>query len=326
MDAVLRRRATLDASETPRRLRHAPPNPTPGIKNTPQRIILQEADYLMFEAIDQYGPLPTRYLYEFAKKERTNYPSLQKRLTVFYNGTPSQAPYLVRPPRQFDSFEARYQDIVYELSESARQALGARRSQLPARRTNDFIHDLMTACIGASLDRTAPSLGLRYVPRAEVLGHENTPAATKGADNPLAIPVPGTDRSRVPDDLFAIEYPSLKKRYFLLEADRNTESIRGANKNAFGKKIDDYVSIMERGTKDWLGVSKLSVLTVTTNARHAQNLAEYVRKEHPKYADRFAFASEPCFGTRANSYEDQHWRVPKDLLTRLLTEPWSWAG
>jgi hypothetical protein len=59
----------------------------------------------------------------------------------------------------------------------------------------------------------------------------------------------------------------------------------------------------------------LSVLTVTTNATHARNILAFIEKRNePKYADRFAFASEPSFGA--------NWRVPREVLSYLLDEPW----
>ena len=44
-----------------RRLRFAPPNPQVS------RLVLTDLDYLVFEAINRHGPLPTHYLFEFVR-------------------------------------------------------------------------------------------------------------------------------------------------------------------------------------------------------------------------------------------------------------------
>jgi len=48
-----------------RRLRFAPPSPR-------EAFVLSNVDYLMLEAINRHGPLPTPYLYEFQKHRRRN--------------------------------------------------------------------------------------------------------------------------------------------------------------------------------------------------------------------------------------------------------------
>ena len=59
----------------------------------------------------------------------------------------------------------------------------------------------------------------------------------------------------------------------------------------------------------------MTVLTITTNATHAENLLDHVKKHvEPRYQPFFAFQHETSFGT--------HWRVPKYLLFDLLNKPW----
>lgn len=295
-----------------RRLRHAPPNPRVG------RIQLTEADYLLFEAIDRHGPLPSHYLYEFTKHVRKDKSHLQNRLTEFYNGD-TEGIFLTRPPQQFASFEARYQHLVYDLTPRARLALSARGtlSWSRPRRTDPFLHQLMTACVGASLELAAPAFGLRYISREEILTHEKCPLDTRQANNPMALTLsPG--HMLIPDDLFGIEYPGVGFRFFAVEIDRNTESIERKNldSNTFGRKIAGYLSVLDRRlySQHW-GLPNLSVLTVTTNATHARNILDFIeRQEQTKYTERFAFAVEPSFAA--------NWRVPKALLN-LLNEPWT---
>jgi hypothetical protein len=302
-----------------RRLRFAPPAPLV------RRLVLTEADHLIFEAINRHGPLPTHYLYAFTKHVRRDYSHLQNRLTEFYNGS-TGGPYLTRPPQQFAGFAARYQHVVYDLAPRARHALAERGTltRHAPRRADPFLHQLMSACVGASIELYAPALGLRYIPRNEILTHPKCPEVTKAAKNPMAIPLNGFGEKHaiIPDDLFGLEYPGGGFRFFAVEIDRNTESIARKNRdqNAFGRKIAGYLDILRNQTyRSWWGLPNLHVLTITTNATHAQNIIQYVRNQsETKYAERFGFAYEPWFGV--------NWRMPRELLTNLLNEPWITTG
>ena len=299
-----------------RRLRYAPPEPTV------RRLVLTEADCLIFEAVNRHGPLPTHYLYEFARHLRKDYTHFQHRLTEFYNGD-SHGPYLARPEQQHASYMARYQHVVYDLAPRALMALAERGTlaRYSPKRTDPFLHQLMSACVGASFELSARGKGLRYIPREEILAHPRCPDTTKRAGNPLAVPLAGYGARNclVPDDLFGFEYPGVGFRFFAVEIDRNTESIERKNleQNAFGRKIAGYLTILrDRLYRDRWGIPNLSVLTVTTNATHAVNLLDYVRRrKEPHYADRFAFASDASFGA--------NWRVPQVVLSHLVDEPWS---
>jgi hypothetical protein len=115
-----------------------------------------------------------------------------------------------------------------------------------------------------------------------------------------------------------IEYPAKGFRFFAVEIDRNTESIVRTNmdQSAFGKKVTNYVSVLANDLYNkWWGIPNLTVLTVTTNTTHAQNILEYIKKNAPaKEAARFAIQTETDFGP--------NWRVPKEVLSHVLMEPW----
>lgn len=135
----------------------------------------------------------------------------------------------------------------------------------------------------------------------------------------MALPVPGIQlRTLVPDDLFGLANGQGLFRFFAVEIDRNTESIerRQLDQTAFGRKIEGYATVIRtRGYNEWWSIPNLTVLTITTNATHALNLVEYVRRsvERPHHS-RFAFAVTPEFGA--------NWRVPRTVLSHLLVEPW----
>ena len=278
----------------------------------------------MFEAMNRHGPLPTPYLYEFTRHLRKDYTHLQNRLTEFYNGDQG-GPYLTRPPQQFAGYEARYQPIVYDLTPRARQILAERgtHGDCPPRRTDPFLHQLMTACVASSLELTLSAKGLRYISREEILSHEKFPAEARRRKNPLAVSLPGGERrSLIPDDLFGAEYPGKGFRFYALEVDRNTESIyrRGPDQTGFARKIAGYLSILSHGLhRERWGLPNLSILTVTTNAGHARNILKFIgRLNEPRYADRFAFHVETSFSA--------NWRVPRTVFSHLVAKPWLTVG
>src|SRR5262245_41715264 len=147
-----------------RRLRFAAPHPKVG------RLTLTAADHLLFEAIDRHGPLPTHYLVEFARHLRKDYVHFQHRLTEFYNGD-GRGPYLVRPAQQQATYTARYQHVVYDLAPRARIAMAelGTLARFSPKRVDPFVHQLMGACVGASIELSASNHGLRYISREQIL-------------------------------------------------------------------------------------------------------------------------------------------------------------
>ena len=243
-------------------------------------------------------------------------------LTEFYNGdvTGGKAgAWLTRPPQQFANFEARYQHLVYGLAPRARMALAERGTcSRFAARGGPFVHQLMAACVGASIELCAANAGIRYIPREEIFAHPNCVAARQ-TPMPLAFPLGGAG-TLIPDDLFGLHYPGTGYRFFAVEVDRCTESIeRSRNaKGTFATKIAAYQEVLTaRRYREWWGIPNLTVLTVTTSHGHAANLIECVRRSG-RYGDRFAFTVEPSFGG--------NWRVPKQVLAHPLDKPWKTAS
>ncbi len=293
-----------------RRLRTAPPDPVV------RRLALTEADHLLFEAIDRNGPLPSNYLYEFTRHLRRDRTHLQNRLTEFYNGD-ARGPYLTRPPQQFSGYEARYQHLVYDLAPRARFALAERGNQASrVPRTDPFVHRLMTACVMASIELTAPTFDLRYISFGEILARPECESARR-APNPLAVPLP-SGGTLIPDGLFGFHYPGAGFRFFAVEIDRNTESLERTNlaQSSLGRKIAGYLALLaDRTYRRWWGLPNLHILTVTTSETHARNILALIeRQSAPAYQERFAAATEARFGA--------NWRVPRDTLSQLVTKPW----
>ncbi len=278
-----------------RRLRFASPQPSN------ERIILNESDVTVFETIHRHGPLPSNYLFAFTERENFNH--FQHRLTKLYNGG-AQASFLVRPPQQFASFHARYSPIVYDLNEQSKALIALSPF---INRADPFVHRLMGACVGASIELACRKKGLRYISRHEVLSKKGRPM-----ELPLSQFAP--QKTLVPDDLFGINYGGAYRR-FAVEIDRNTESIerRKIDQNTFGKKLACYLDAMRRQTyKDIWGIPGMMVLIITTNEAHMQNMMAYLTTLDLKLAERFLFKTLSTFGA--------NWRVPP-ILTDIL-DPW----
>ena len=260
----------------------------------------------MFEAIHRHGALPVNYLYEFTDKK--NYNTHQHRLTKLFNGT-AQGNYLTRPPQQFASFHARYQPVVYDLTDKAKILLDERGKLSPfIYRTDPFVHRLMGACVGASIELACTDIG--YIPRHDVLKKRG-----KQMELPLSKLAP--QKYLVPDDLFGFDYGGAY-RFFAVEIDRNTESISRKNleQNTFGKKLASYIDVMKNRTftSEW-GIPNLMVLTITTNETHMRGIMEHIKTLDQKFGERFLFKALPNFGA--------NWRVP--MLLDMF-EPWVQVG
>lgn len=285
-------RGLIDALR--RRSRFAPPQPLRG------RIEISDSDLAVFEALHRHGPLPTHYLFRFSGRQSFN--TFQHRLTKLYNGA-GTASYLFRPSQQFASFHARYQHMVYDLSDAAKALLRERGKLSPlVSRTDPFLHRLMSACVGASIELACGNV--RYIPRAEVL-------ARKGNRMELPLSSRATKDRLVPDDVFGLKWEN-SVRFFAVEIDRNTESIarRKRGNTTFGEKLLCYLDAMRNHAyhEQW-GIRNLSVLTITTHDGHARNLESCVQTLDPSLSDRFYFKTVPEFGP--------NWRVPA-ILTNLL--------
>ena len=307
----------MNSNVLPRRSRAGSPRPIR------KRLVLSAPDFLVFEAIDRHGPLPSSYLYELTKHLRRDRTHLQNRLTEFHNGDDSGA-FLTRPPQQFASYRARYQHVVYDLAPRARRAMAERGSltSYGRARCDPFVHRLMAACVSASFELTASTLGLRHIAFQEILDHERCGAA-RTATNPLALPTSNASSPElIPDVVFGLEYPDAGYRFFAVEIDRNTESIerRNLRQSAFARKVEGYVAaLLRQSYRSWWGLPNLHVLTVTTNATHARKLVEHIRQHvPPKMQSRFAVMADTTFGA--------DWRVPSELLNHVITGEWAIAG
>jgi hypothetical protein len=258
-----------------RRSRFKPP------QSSGKKVSPQPRDLALFHAIYRHGPLSSSMLYEFTKDLARDRKGLCHRLEDLYHEetTPHEGPYLSRPPKQFDSFEARYQDLIHDLLPPAELALaeqGWRPEPYKVVRKN-FHHHVMKSHITASIELACRAVGASYISQPEILQGRplEFPCTTEWNGFPL-------DRPYMPDALFAIEHEG-KRRYYFLEADRDQEPIKRAGKEPFSasswlRKVVQLKQVI-RTAKEQLGIDRpLLVLTVTTNADHMRSMLACVQE------------------------------------------------
>ena len=94
-------------------------------QSTGKRIRLTERDLLWMQKINTHGPLSTSELFAFGKHLGSNLQRAKNRLTDLFNEDNNihNQPYLTRPKQQFQTIDARYNELVYDLSPTGTQAL-----------------------------------------------------------------------------------------------------------------------------------------------------------------------------------------------------------
>jgi len=201
--------------------------------------------------------------------------------------------------------------VVYDLNQRSEQLLVEHGKWSPfINRVDPFLHRLMGACVGASIELACNARDIEYIARHQILSRNG---------NQLALPLSrfAAQKSLVPDELFGIRFGDTV-RFFAVEIDRNSESIgrRRIAQNTFGKKLINYLDAMRnRAYKEEWGIPNMMVLTVTTNVTHMQNMMAYLQKLDLKLSERFLFKALLSFGS--------NWRVPPVLK---MLEPWKQAN
>jgi hypothetical protein len=293
-----------------------------GRQPTGKRIVLQERDFQCFATLERHGPLPSTYLYAFTKDTARNFKGFQQRLTDLYNedNTPHRGFYLERPGQQFASLNARYQPMTYELTTLSRKAL--RDNQIPEQifepLSGPYLHRFMTSCLTASIELTVQTAGFRYISQAEIFTHPKCPKNVFTQNHRLALPC--RSGHVIPDQLFGIDYGG-SYRFFVLEADRNTESVlsKKCRANAFSKKLESYLEVLRsQSFREVWGIPSLYVMTVSTSETHLRSMMEALRgMTDARLASRFLFKVKPEFG--------KYWSVP-EVMEDLVSMPWERVG
>lgn len=198
-------------------------------QSTGKRIRLTERDLLWMQKIHEHGPLPSSYLIRYSQHLSTNKSRAQNRLTDLFNeaDTPHQAPYLTRPPQQFQTIDARYNELIYGLTDAGEQALKDRGiySDWVHGAGGPFWHQREVAKVTAGVEIDC----LNRSDRNYIQGWQVLERAQKRLRYPVTFKDPGTGkaltRDLIPDQLYGIEYltdDGPRYRFYVLEVERGT--------------------------------------------------------------------------------------------------------
>lgn len=270
----------------------------------------------IMRALARHGPLPAPILYAFGSIR--GYDNFRKMLRDMYHersvhgGAYLERPLLSSRRSQNDArvLALDFQPAVYQLTKAGHAALTVHEPDYTPPQSGPLVHQILTASVTASIELAARRAGCQYLAAHDILADEKCPEETRRAQNPLKITVGGT--SVIPDALFGIVYPDNRKRRFLLELDRGTESHRrsGNQRNTVAKKLDTYPKVYERELhRQVWGIPKFAVLTLTTSGERARNIMEQISRR----PDLFLFKAQRTLGT--------FWEVPS-TIPELFEEPW----
>ncbi len=296
--------------------------------STDKRVTPQPRDLLWFEKLHQHGPLSSRYLHAFSQHLAKNEKRSRDRLTDLFNEsrTPHGGAYLIRPWQQFQTFDARYQDLVYDLGAPAQAALREHGlwNELGASAGGPWRHRYMVAAITASIELASlADPNLAFIPQHLILGRAK---ATLRFPVPIRNPATGKEvrSDLIPDALFGLEYRHGDKssfRFFIVEADRGTEPSRASkfNRKSHLRNFLQYRDYIGHGLyREHLGLNaSLLVLNVTSSEATMANMLKLAREVSPKGNTYQLFQCASQFG---------RYFKPGKPAPELLTEPWTRAG
>ncbi len=310
-----------------RRYRFAEP------QSTGKRIYPGDTGLDVFQHLDDHGPLSNEWLFLLMQPGLKSSESLVKRMCDFYNEAtaPLGGQYVYKPWQQRETDSWKNQPIVYANTVRAWRFLEAagRVDPRPANawhEIEDFWHEYMIACITASIELACRKAGLTFLSRRKILG-----------TRPLSIDVPITVDGEYysgplrPDSVFAVEWPNGGRRYFFLEADRDTEGVdlKSLKVKSYRRKLLQYREMIQQGIyKDFLGIEKGGVLClhVTTQEPHMQTIIKSLTNITDGKGNNYnLFKHDPSFGRRPSiekptlDFGDTPWlravKEPINILT-----------
>lgn len=258
---------------------------------------LEPRDQLILELLQRHGPLHNPYLFEFTKHLAHDRAGFRKRLLALRrNG------YIFRP----DALKRPHVDAdfhVFKLADKGKEALGAKQYRYANPIPGWDEHAFMIACITANIELEAVKRGCRFISQEEILAQ--APGTTQTAKSPLLIPSKigktlengrhaKSDKGTEPDQLFGIEYPDGKARFFALEADRGNEPQTRNNlyQNSIEKKLLGYEDIFKNQMfKRHFGIPFAFPTFITTSIDRAFGMVQLVKSTLKKHDHLFLFRS-----------------------------------
>ncbi len=298
-----------------RRDRYAP-------TSTGKRVSPRPRDVRWFRALADHGPLPSHYLHTFTEEECRNPKSSRIRLTDLASetDTPHRGAYLVRPAAQRRMENARNRSLIYDLSDAGWRALDGRRQEA-ARPGGPFAHQLMVACVTASIELACLKRGdIRYIHGGEILKRAGT---TLAADVPIDASSAGRHRL-VTDQLFALEHRTSRGSLYVsyvVECDRGTEPITasGASRKSYLCNYLQYRAFVGEGLyrEHYCLKAPMLVLNVMNSVERQRAYMDLIASLAPNGNAFMLFQTIGGFGASF---------APPPLMPKLLAGTWDRVG
>ena len=223
--------------------------------STGKRVRLSERDQLWLRKLAEHGPLPTAYLLAYASNLRGSDKRQQERLSDLFHeeNTEHGGAYLDRPPQQFATLKAGYNQVVHAIGKAGLQALEI-DGIAPAvmGHPGPWLHRHMVACVTASIElATLARSDISFISQRAILSRAGTTLRC-----PLRLPNPDGSgdlrKDLQPDALFGLTYHTRigdRFRFFAVEADRGTEPVttRNWNRKSFQRHLAQYQAYVEGG-------------------------------------------------------------------------------
>lgn len=283
-------------------------------QSTGKRITLTDRDLLWFEKLQEHGPLPSSFLLEYSAGTHRSSKRALERLTDLFNedDTPDGGAYLTRPFQQFRTIDSRYNQLVYDLTPAAEQALkrtGRWKSHAQSA-TGPWLHSHMVACVTSSIELgTLQRNDLTYLPQSQLLERADAklryPAAFKDPTSGRMI-----NKHLMPDALFGLRYETPagpRFRCFLVEADRSTEPIVSSNsaRKSWRRNLAQHQSYIVKGSyREHLKLkAPLVALVICAESERVTGVRKLLAKDHTSLTECFLFQSWCDFA--------RDWQPPK---------------
>lgn len=249
-------------------------------------------DLTWLDAIHRHGPLSSSFLIEFAKPLGKNEKRAQERLADLFHedNTAHGGPYLQRPAQQFQTLDARYNQIVSDLSPAGTQALKQTNAwhDESGPQGGPWWHKFMIASITASIELACLERSdVVFIPQWKILERAQSRLE---ANIRYTDPISGEAirKTLKPDALFGLEYRAAggsRFRFFVVEADRSTEPLTTTNFNrkSARRSFAQYRAYIEQGLyKKHLNLTApLLVLNVTSSEARRDALIKTLVSETP---------------------------------------------
>lgn len=284
---------------------------------------LTDRDLLWFEKIHRHGALPSTYLIAYSRHlgYTADKRALDRLTDLFHEAaTAHKAPYLDRPFQQHNT-QLLYQPLVYDLRPAAKRALQEiERWQdfAPAHATGMWWHhDFMLSCFTASIELSC----LAEPDDFQFMFHDEICARI---GRQLCFEVEYKDangktrrQDLKPDRAFGIKYlKSNTTRYFLVEADRGTETVKSTDTGRKRLLDNDLQYRQFIGGLEYKQALQyeggIVLLNIMTSERRMRNIMALV-----KPSNYMAFKALPVFG--------RVFRSPP-VMQELFTQGWERPG